>query len=168
MVRFRLAYSTPSERFLTSFCTHGTGRYPFNSLYGSMLILREKVLSTVRNGSSLLLNSRGDDAIGTDPLPPGQVWAINPGELDDNAGLYRVEVNVGPGSGVKSSMSHRPGPSAKAPGIRRGTSPRAPRTWLGTETREPTNSQYSSASSTRHGADPSSAFPLYSHNVVGF
>ena len=42
---------------------------------------------------------QSDDAIGTDPLPPGQVWAISPGGQDDNEGLYRIEVNVGPGSG---------------------------------------------------------------------
>ena len=44
---------------------------------------------------------QSDDAIGSDPLPPGQIWAISPGGFDDNAGLYRIEVNVGPGSGVK-------------------------------------------------------------------
>lgn len=42
-----------------------------------------------------------EDTIGSDPLPPGQVWAISPGGLDENAGLYRVDVNEGPGSGVK-------------------------------------------------------------------
>ena len=31
---------------------------------------------------------QSDDAIGTDPLPPGQVWAISPGGPDDNEGLY--------------------------------------------------------------------------------
>jgi ATP-dependent Lon protease len=41
------------------------------------------------------------DQIGSDPLPPGQVWCIGPGGLDDYAGLYRVDVNVGPGSGVR-------------------------------------------------------------------
>ncbi len=40
-----------------------------------------------------------DDAIGDDPLPPGQVWAISPGSQESGAGLYRVEVTVGPGSG---------------------------------------------------------------------
>ena len=51
-----------------------------------------------------------DDAIGSDPLPPGQVWAISPGGLDDNAGLYRIEVNVGPGSSVKIINVPAPGP----------------------------------------------------------
>ena len=51
-----------------------------------------------------------DDAIGADPLPPGQVWAISPGGLDYNAGLYRIEVNVGPGSGVKITNIPAPGP----------------------------------------------------------
>ena len=51
-----------------------------------------------------------DDAIGADPLPPGQVWAISLGGLNDNAGLYRIEVNVGPGSGVKIINIPAPGP----------------------------------------------------------
>jgi len=40
-----------------------------------------------------------DEAIEGDPLPPGQVWAISPGSQDAGAGLYRIEVTVGPGSG---------------------------------------------------------------------
>ncbi|PLW83360.1 BREX system Lon protease-like protein BrxL [Kineobactrum sediminis] len=46
---------------------------------------------------------QADNSIGTDPLEPGQVWAISEGgaDVDDNAGLYRIEVNEGPGSGVK-------------------------------------------------------------------
>ena len=53
---------------------------------------------------------QSEETIGVDPLPPGQVWAISPGGLDDNAGLYRVEVNVGPGSGVKIINVPSPGP----------------------------------------------------------
>ncbi len=53
---------------------------------------------------------QSDDAIGSDPLPPGQVWAVSPGGLEDNAGLYRIEVNVGPGSGVKIINVPAPGP----------------------------------------------------------
>jgi ATP-dependent Lon protease len=44
---------------------------------------------------------RSDEAIGEDPLPPGQVWAISPGGADSQPGLYRIEVTEGPGSGVK-------------------------------------------------------------------
>ena len=44
---------------------------------------------------------QSDDAIGTDPLPPGQVWALGAGALDEHAGLYRIDVNEGPGSGVR-------------------------------------------------------------------
>ena len=50
------------------------------------------------------------EAIASDPLPPGQVWAISPGALDENASLYRIEVNVGPGSGVKTINVPAPGP----------------------------------------------------------
>jgi ATP-dependent Lon protease len=46
---------------------------------------------------------QADNDIGSDPLEPGQVWAISEGgaDIDDNAGLFRIEVNEGPGSGVK-------------------------------------------------------------------
>jgi ATP-dependent Lon protease len=42
-----------------------------------------------------------DDAIDSDPLPPGQVWAISPGHGEYGPSLYRIEVAVGPGGGVK-------------------------------------------------------------------
>jgi len=41
------------------------------------------------------------EGIGTDPLPPGQVWAIGPGGAEESAGLYRIDVNESPGSGVR-------------------------------------------------------------------
>ena len=44
---------------------------------------------------------QSDNSIGGDPLEPGQVWSISPGGNDENTGLYRVDVNEGPGSGVK-------------------------------------------------------------------
>lgn len=53
---------------------------------------------------------QSEDSIGTDPLPPGQVWAISPGGLDEGAGLYRVDVTVGPGSGVRIINVPAPGP----------------------------------------------------------
>lgn len=42
-----------------------------------------------------------ESSIGGDPLEPGQVWTISPGGMDEHPGLYRIEVNEGPGSGVK-------------------------------------------------------------------
>jgi len=42
-----------------------------------------------------------ENSIGGDPLEPGQVWCISPGGMEDNPGLYRIEVNEGPGAGVK-------------------------------------------------------------------
>lgn len=53
---------------------------------------------------------QSDNSIGTDPLPPGQVWAISPGGQDENAGLYRIDVNEGPGAGVKIINVPVPGP----------------------------------------------------------
>ncbi len=44
---------------------------------------------------------RSDDTIDPDPLPPGQVWGINPGGPETGPSLYRIEVTVGRGSGVK-------------------------------------------------------------------
>ena len=42
-----------------------------------------------------------DERIESDPLAPGQVWAISPGGLGAAPALYRLEVSVGPGSGVR-------------------------------------------------------------------
>jgi len=44
---------------------------------------------------------QSDSSIGGDPLEPGQVWSISPGGGEENSGLYRIEVNEGPGTGVK-------------------------------------------------------------------
>jgi len=49
-----------------------------------------------------------ENTIGDDPLPPGQIWALNAGGQEDSTGLYKIEVNVGPGSGVK--ILNRPAP----------------------------------------------------------
>ena len=51
-----------------------------------------------------------DEAIEGDPLPPGQVWAISPGSSDAAPGLFRVEVNSGPGGGAK--ILNQPTPPA--------------------------------------------------------
>ena len=50
-----------------------------------------------------------EDSIGSDPLPPGQVWVMSPGGGDENPGLYRVDVTEGSGSGVK--ILNQPAPS---------------------------------------------------------
>lgn len=44
---------------------------------------------------------QSNNSIGTDPLEPGQVWTISPGGNGENPGLYRIEINEGPGSGLK-------------------------------------------------------------------
>lgn len=54
---------------------------------------------------------QSEGGIGDDPLEPGQVWTISPGSIDgDHPGLYKIEVNEGPGSGVK--ILNKPVPSA--------------------------------------------------------
>ncbi len=42
-----------------------------------------------------------DSEISPDPLPPGQVWAIGPGEANEGSGLYKIEVTVTPGSSIR-------------------------------------------------------------------
>lgn len=44
---------------------------------------------------------QSENSIGGDPLEPGQVWTISPGGGEEGSGLYRIEVNEGPGSSVK-------------------------------------------------------------------
>ena len=53
---------------------------------------------------------RSEKTIGSDPLSPGQVWVISPGGQDENAGLFRIEVNEGPGNGVRIVNVPAPGP----------------------------------------------------------
>jgi ATP-dependent Lon protease len=53
---------------------------------------------------------QSDNSIGSDPLEPGQVWSISPGGMDEHPGLYRIEINEGPGSGVK--ILNKPVPPA--------------------------------------------------------
>lgn len=53
---------------------------------------------------------QSEDSIGGDPLPAGQVWALGPGGQDEAAGLYRVEVSEGPGSGVRILNQTPPAP----------------------------------------------------------
>ncbi len=61
---------------------------------------------------------QSENEVGTDPLPPGQVWTISPGTMDEHPGLYRIEVTSGPGSGVK--VLNRPQPPAFVESTRYG------------------------------------------------
>ena len=51
-----------------------------------------------------------DEAIDSDPLPPGQVWGVSLGSAETGPGLYRIEVTCGPGSGVKILNQPTPPP----------------------------------------------------------
>jgi len=51
-----------------------------------------------------------DAGIGEDPLEAGQVWTLSPGGDDEHAGLFRIEANEGPGSGVR--ILNKPAPAA--------------------------------------------------------
>lgn len=49
-----------------------------------------------------------ENTIGEDPLPPGQIWALNAGGQEETTGLYKIEINSNPGSGVK--ILNKPAP----------------------------------------------------------
>jgi len=53
---------------------------------------------------------QSENSIGSDPLEPGQIWTISPGTGEEHAGLYRIEVNEGPGNGVR--ILNKPVPPA--------------------------------------------------------
>ena len=57
-----------------------------------------------------------DEAIDLDPLPPGQVWGISPGEPETGPSLYRIEVTVGKGGGVR--ILNTPAPPAFRESVR--------------------------------------------------
>lgn len=50
-----------------------------------------------------------ENTITEDPLPPGQIWILNTGSQEEPAGLYKLEINSGPGAGVK--ILNRPAPA---------------------------------------------------------
>jgi len=53
---------------------------------------------------------QSEDSIGADPLPAGQVWAISSGTHDEGTGLFRIEVNEGPGGTVRILNQSPPPP----------------------------------------------------------
>lgn len=57
-----------------------------------------------------------ENTISDDPLSPGQIWTINAGGQDDTTGLYKIEINSGPGSGVK--ILNKPAPAAFQESVR--------------------------------------------------
>lgn len=59
-----------------------------------------------------------DEAIETDPLPPGQVWASSMGSPESGPGLYRIEVTSGSGSGVR--ILNQPTPQALRESVKVG------------------------------------------------
>ena len=59
-----------------------------------------------------------DEAIDSDPLPPGQVWGVSPGTGETGPGLYRTEIACGPGSGVE--VLNQPTPPAFRESVRVG------------------------------------------------
>ncbi|MEW6071029.1 MAG: BREX system Lon protease-like protein BrxL [Planctomycetota bacterium] len=58
-----------------------------------------------------------DEAIDSDPLPPGQVWAVSLG-VEAGHGLCRIEATAGPGGGVR--ILNQPTPPAFRESVRVG------------------------------------------------
>ena len=59
---------------------------------------------------------QSENNIGTDPLPPGQVWALSSGDANEGPGLFRIDVTEGPGSGVR--ILNQPPPAALKESVR--------------------------------------------------
>jgi len=58
-----------------------------------------------------------ENTIGEDPMPPGQIWTMNMGgNQEETTGLYKIEINSGPGSGVK--ILNKPAPPAFQESVR--------------------------------------------------
>ena len=58
-----------------------------------------------------------EHTIGEDPMPPGQIWTMNMGgSQDEPTGLYKIEINSMPGSGVK--ILNKPAPPAFQESVR--------------------------------------------------
>jgi ATP-dependent Lon protease len=58
-----------------------------------------------------------ENTIGEDPMPPGQIWSMNMGgSQEESTGLYKIEINSGPGSGVK--ILNKPAPPAFQESVR--------------------------------------------------
>ena len=49
-----------------------------------------------------------ENTISEDPLPPGQIWALNAGGQEETTGLYKIEINSALGSGIK--ILNKPAP----------------------------------------------------------
>ncbi len=59
---------------------------------------------------------RSEASIGADPLEPGQVWVMGSGTSEEGSGLYRIEITVGPGGGVR--ILNQPTPIAFKEAVR--------------------------------------------------
>jgi len=76
---------------------------------------------TVRRNGRML---HSDAAIRGDRCRQDQVWAISPVLSDGGPGLYRLEADVGPGSGIRVSLTPRHAPvSAESRQDRRNRKP---------------------------------------------
>ena len=82
-----------------------------------------------------------DEAIDGDPLPPGQVWAIGPGDGEAGAGLYRIEIVAGPGSGAR--ILNHPVPPAFRESVRIGEQNLYARTGEFVHDRDPRSHEFS-------------------------
>lgn len=59
---------------------------------------------------------QSQSGISDEPLECGQIWTLSPGGVDEHPGLFRIETNEGPGSGVR--VLNNPVPPAFKESIR--------------------------------------------------
>jgi len=55
-----------------------------------------------------------EEGIGADPLPPGQIYVLSPGADQENPGLYKIDVTIGPGGSVRIVNTPTPAPFREA------------------------------------------------------
>jgi ATP-dependent Lon protease len=51
-----------------------------------------------------------ENSVQSEPMEPGQVWAISPGSIEENPGLFKIEINETIGTGVKILNKPTPAP----------------------------------------------------------
>jgi len=100
-------------------CLLEAGNGPDHGCAATVELTRDRALTDPRLLVTVGVAAEADidgNAIRADPLPPGQVWAISPGGQDEGSGLYCIDVNERPGTGVHIANVPAPGPFRESVG----------------------------------------------------